>query len=148
MVRNDGTSDRKKYLGIFSLVKRRINPQTQEEYDLHTDEYVNCLKKAYNENLAQKYIKEYLAERATGYEEYQYYDPNYWVETKKYQLNKRLKAVAYIVAFIKSYQQGYRLVSCGHWSFMLKYLTDPEYYRTSKDGNNIVVNFVKISEYA
>ena len=31
---------------------------------------------------------------------------------------------------------------------MLKYLTDPEYYRISQDGNNIVVNFVKISEYA
>ena len=148
MVRNDGTPNRKKFLGILSTRERKINSQTREEYALFIDEYVNNYKRTYSENLAQKYIKEFLAERATGYEKYKYYDPDYWVETKKYQLNKRLNAVAYIVAFIKSYQQGYRLVSCGHWSFMLKYLTDPEYYRTSKDGNNIVVNFVKISEYA
>ncbi|GBC10815.1 hypothetical protein RclHR1_09920013 [Rhizophagus clarus] len=148
MVRNDGTPDRKKFLGILSTRERKINSQTREEYALFIDENVNNYKRAYSENLAQKYIKEFLAERATGYEKYKYYDPDYWVETKKYQLNKRLNAVAYIVAFIKSYQQGYRLVSCGHWTFMLKYLTDPEYYRTSKDGNNIVVNFVKISEYA
>ena len=63
MVRNDGSPDRKKHLGILSTSERKINPQTQEEYDLHTDEYVDCLKKAYNENIAQKYIKEYLAKR-------------------------------------------------------------------------------------
>ncbi|PKK59914.1 hypothetical protein RhiirC2_762275, partial [Rhizophagus irregularis] len=80
MVRNDGTSDRKKYLGILSTNERKINPLTQEEYDLHTNEYVNCLKKAYNENIAQKYIKEYLAERTTGYEEYKYYHPSDWAE--------------------------------------------------------------------
>ena len=88
-MRNDSTPDRKKYLGILSTSERKINPLTQEEYDLHTNEYVNCIKKAYNENIAQKYIKEYLAKRATGYEEYEYYDPNYWLEMKKYQLNKR-----------------------------------------------------------
>ncbi|PKK72606.1 hypothetical protein RhiirC2_776995 [Rhizophagus irregularis] len=42
-------------------VERKINPLTQEEYDLHTDEYTDCIKKTYNENIAQKYIKEYLA---------------------------------------------------------------------------------------
>ena len=32
---------------------------------------------------------------------------------------------------------------------MLKYLANPEHYRTTKDYyNNIVTNFVKISEYA
>ena len=31
---------------------------------------------------------------------------------------------------------------------MLKYLTNPEYYRTTKDNINTYVNFVKISEYA
>ena len=89
IVRNDSTPDRKKYLGIFSLVERRINLLTQEEYDLHTDEYVNCIKKAYNENIAQKYIKEYLAERITAYKKYKYYCPSDWAEKKKYQLNKR-----------------------------------------------------------
>ncbi|GBC40906.1 uncharacterized protein OCT59_029328 [Rhizophagus irregularis] len=146
MVRNDGSPNRKKYLGIFSLVERRINPQTQEEYDLHTDEYVNCLKKAYNENLAQKYIKEYLAEQATGYKEYNHFHPSDWVEWKKFQLNDRLNAVAYIVAFIKLHQQGYRIVTFGDWSLMLKCLANPEYHRISKINNNIVV--VKSLEYA
>ena len=45
------------------------------------------------------------------------------------------------------YKQGYRFVTYGDWSIMLKYLTNPEYYRTTKDNINTYVNFVKISEY-
>src|SRR3954454_16277682 len=97
MVRNDSSPNRKKDLDILSTSERKINPQTQEEYDLHTNEYVNCLKKAYNENIAQKYIKKYLAEQATGYKEYKYYYPNDWAEKKKDQLYIRLNTVAYIV---------------------------------------------------
>ena len=90
-VRKDGTPDRKKYLGILSTYERKINPQTQEEYDFHTNDYVNRLKKAYNENITQKYIKEYLAKRTTGYERYEeyiYYNPSNWAEWKKDQLRK------------------------------------------------------------
>src|ERR1044072_3415631 len=141
-------ADRKKYLGILSTYERKINSQTQEEYNFHTDEYVNSLKKAYNENIAQKYIKEYLTERATRYKEYINYSPSNWAEMKKYQLYNRLNTVAYIVTFIKSYQQDYRFITYGDWSIMLKYLTNPEYYRTTKDNINTYVNFVKISEYA
>jgi hypothetical protein len=61
IVKNDGTPDRKKYLGILSTRERKINPQTREEYALHTNEQVNLFKKAYSKNIAQKYIKEYLA---------------------------------------------------------------------------------------
>ena len=53
-----------------------------------------------------------------------------------------------MVTFIKSYQQGYRLVSYSDWTIMLKYLTNPEHYRTTKYLNNINVNFVRSSEYA
>ncbi|EXX73615.1 hypothetical protein RirG_058760 [Rhizophagus irregularis DAOM 197198w] len=148
MVRNDSTPDRKKYLGILLTYERKINPQTQEEYDFHTDEYVNCLKKAYNENIAQKYIKEYLTERATRYKEYIYYSPSDWAEMKKYQLYNRLNTVAYIVAFIVLHQQGYRIVTYGDWSYMLKWLSNPEYYRINEYYNNGNVNFVKSSEYA
>ena len=91
MVRKDGTPDRKKYLGILLTHERKINPQTQEEYDFHTNDYVNRLKKAYNENITQKYIKEYLAKRTTGYERYEeyiYYNPSNWAEWKKDQLRK------------------------------------------------------------
>ncbi|PKY62357.1 hypothetical protein RhiirA4_488704, partial [Rhizophagus irregularis] len=96
----------------------KINPQTQEEYDFYTDEYVNCLKKAYNKNIAQKYIKEYLTERATRYKEYIYYSPSY------------------------------RIITYGDWSLILKCLANPEYHHISKVDNNIVINFVKSSEYA
>ena len=147
-MRNDGIPDRKKYLGILSTSERKINPLTQEEYDLHTDKYVDCIKKVYNENIAQKYIKEYLAEWTTGYKEYKYYYPSDWAEKKKYQLYIRLTTVAYIVVFIKSYQQGYRFIGYSDWTIMLKYLANPEHYRTTKDNINIYVNFVKISEYA
>ncbi|CAB4431749.1 unnamed protein product [Rhizophagus irregularis] len=134
-------------LGPETWAKRVWNI-TQEEYDFHTDKYVNCLKKAFNENLAQKYIKEYLAKRATGYKEYDYYHPSNWAEMKKFQLNNRLNAVAYIVAFIKLHQQGYRIGTYEDWPFMLKCLANPEYHHISKVNNNIVVNFVKSSEYA
>src|SRR4051812_39757489 len=85
IVRNDGTPNRKKYLGILLTSERKINSLIQEEYDLHTDEYVNCIKKVYNKNIAQKYIKEYLAKWAIGYKECDYYHPSIWVEKKKYQ---------------------------------------------------------------
>ncbi|RIA79789.1 hypothetical protein C1645_839912 [Glomus cerebriforme] len=44
-VRNDETPDRKRFLGILSIPQMKINPQTQEEYALHIDEYVDMLKK-------------------------------------------------------------------------------------------------------
>ncbi|PKK56774.1 hypothetical protein RhiirC2_858474 [Rhizophagus irregularis] len=110
MVRNDGTPNRKKYLGILSLVKRKINSLTQKEYDLYTNEYANCIKKAYNENIAQKYIKEYLVKQAIRYKKYDYYHSRIWVEKKKYQSYNHLTTIVYIVAFIKSYQQGYSIV--------------------------------------
>ena len=54
-----------------------------------------------------------------------------------------------MVTFIKSYQQGYRFVGYSDWTIMLKYLANSEHYCTTKDYyNNIVTNFVKISEYA
>ena len=69
-------------------------------------------------------------------------------ENKKYQLNNRLNAVAYIVTFIKSYQQDYRFVSYDDWTTILKYLANPEHYRTTKYLNNVNMNFVRASEYA
>ncbi|CAB4415612.1 unnamed protein product [Rhizophagus irregularis] len=57
IVRNDGTPDRKKYLGILSLVKRQINSLIQKEYDLHTDEYANCIKKQITKILFKNILK-------------------------------------------------------------------------------------------
>ena len=79
---------------------------------------------------------------------YYHYTSHDWAEKKKYQLYIWLTIEAYRVAFIKSYQQGYRFVGYSDWTIMLKYLANPEHYRTTKDNINIYVNFVKISEYA
>ncbi|CAG8777323.1 20072_t:CDS:2, partial [Rhizophagus irregularis] len=51
-------------------------------------------------------------------------------------------------AFIVLHQQGYRIVTYGDWSYMLKWLSNPEYYRINEYYNNGNVNFVKSSEYA
>ncbi len=61
--------------------------------------------------------------------------------------NIQLTTIAYIVTFIKSYQQGYRFIGYNDWTIMLKYLANPKHYRITKDNINIYVNFVKISEY-
>ncbi|PKK68072.1 hypothetical protein RhiirC2_782747 [Rhizophagus irregularis] len=94
------------------------------KYDLHTDEYADCIKKAYNENIAQKYIKEYLAKRVTGYKEYNYYYSSNWAEMKKYH-----KAIESLLIMD-----------------ILKCLANPKYHCISKVNNNIAV--VKSSEYA
>src|SRR2546423_11332649 len=48
--------------------------------------------------------------------------------------------------FIELHLQGYRIVKYGYWSYMLKWLSNPEYYRIDKyhNGNE---NFVRSSEY-
>ena len=56
--------------------------------------------------------------------------------------------VTYIVAFIELHLKGYRLIIYGNWSYILKLLANPEYYHISKVNNNLVINFVKSSEYA
>ena len=93
---------------------------------MHIDEYVNCIKKVYNENITQKYIKKYLVEWATEYKKYNYYNPSDWTERKKNQLYNQLTTVIYIVTFIKSYQQGYRFIGYSGWTIILKYLANPE----------------------
>ena len=92
-VRNDGIPDRKKFLGILTISQMKINPETQEEYALRLDEFVDMLKKA---NAYQYYIENYnLAKWATAYEEYINYYPSLWIEKKKSQLNDRLDKEAH-----------------------------------------------------
>ena len=55
--------------------------------------------------------------------------------------------MAYIVAFIVLHRQGYRIVQYPYWSYMLKWLSNPEYYHIDKYLNNGNVNFVRSSEY-
>ncbi len=78
----------------------------------------------------------------------EYYLSDNWIERKKDQLWERLNNIAYIVAFIKLHQQGYRIVEYSEWTYMLKWLSNPKYYHIDKYLNNGNENFVRSSEYA
>ena len=69
------------------------------------------------------------------------------VDKKKEQLSNRLCLVSYIVAFIELHRQGYRIVKYDYWSYMLKWVSNPKYYRIDKYLNNGNVNFIRSSEY-
>src|SRR2546429_9962935 len=91
MVRNDGTPDRKKFLGILTYNQMVINPETQEEYDTACDELHAYFRKHYS-----KYIgKINPAKVIPPYKEYVYCSPSRWIEVKKYQLRRRLNKVAF-----------------------------------------------------
>jgi len=134
IVRNDGIPDDKKYLGI-----------TPCDIRIPDDRYVDYFGK----RILARDVPAYHQNKPSLRGLYYHYTPHDWAEKKKDQLYVRLTTVAYIVTFIKSYQQGYRFVGYSDWTIMLKYLANPGHYHTTKDYyNNIVTNFVKISEYA
>jgi len=82
MVRNDGTPDRKKYLGMISKGQMVKNPETQEEYAIACDEFYALFKKHYSQ-----YIGIIDPAKSTPqYEEYVYCSPSRWIEAKKHQL--------------------------------------------------------------
>src|SRR5271154_3872460 len=91
VVRNDGTPDRKKFLGILTYDQTVINPETQEEYDIACDEFHALFRKSYSEYIG--IINP--AKVIPPYKEYVYYSPGRWIEAKKYQLRRRLDRVAY-----------------------------------------------------
>ncbi len=132
MMRNDNTSNEKKYLGIIS-----------RDIRISDDQYINY----FDQRILARDVLAYHQNKPSLCDLYYHYTPHDWAEKKKYQLYIRLTTVAYIVTFIKSYQQGYRFIGYSDWTIMLKYLANPEYYCTIKNNINIYVNFVKISEY-
>ena len=132
MVKNDNILDEKKYLGI-----------TPRGIRIPDDRYVNY----FGQRILARDVPAHHQNDPRIRNLYYHYTPHAWAEKKKNQLYVRLTTVAYIVTFIKLYQQGYRFVGYSDWTIMLKYLANPEHYRTTKDNINIYVNFVKISEY-
>ena len=90
-VRNDGTPNRKKFLGILRKEQMVKNPETQEEYVIACEEFYAYFRKYYS-----KYIGIINPIKSTPpYEEYVYCGPSgTWIEAKKYQLRRRLDRVA------------------------------------------------------
>ncbi|GBB96352.1 hypothetical protein RclHR1_27330003 [Rhizophagus clarus] len=135
MVRNDGTPDEKKFLGI-----------TPRKIRVPNDRYIYFLRPGYryDEKIQAKDVPAYAQNIPALYD---HYTPQSWAEKKSEQLWRRLNNVAYIVAFIELHLQGYRIVKYSDWSYMLKWLSNPEYHRIDKYLNNGNENFVRSSEY-
>ena len=70
MVRNNGTSDDKKYLGV--ILQKIKNPYTRQQHDLRSVKIIAMINKGYNYPLLREYKEYYL--------------PDNWIERKKYQL--------------------------------------------------------------
>src|ERR1043166_1155551 len=90
-VRNDGTPNRKKFLGILRKGQMVINPETQEEYVIACEKFYAYFRKHYS-----KYIGIInLVKLTPPYEEYIYCSSSRWIEVKKYQLERRLNNIVY-----------------------------------------------------
>src|SRR5688572_5304191 len=90
-VRNDGTPDRKKFLGILEYNQMVKNPETQEEYAIACNEFYALFRESYS-----KYIGIINPVKLTlPYEEYIYCSSSRWIDIKKYQLRRRLNNIAY-----------------------------------------------------
>jgi hypothetical protein len=90
-VRNDGTPNRKKFLGILRKGQMVINPEMQEEYAIAYNEFYALFRKSYS-----KYIGIINPVKLTPpYEEYINCSSSRWIEAKKYQLRRRLDRVTY-----------------------------------------------------
>ena len=90
-VRNDGTPDRKKFLGILGYYQKVKNPETQEEYVIACEEFYAYFRKYYS-----KYIGIINPIKLTPpYEEYVYCSSSRWIEAKKHQLERRLNRATY-----------------------------------------------------
>ena len=92
-MRNDGTPNSKKFLGIpsYGYKQMKINPMTQEKYALNLSKFIDRFKKN------SKYpIENYnLDKMVTAYKEYIYFDIKGWIEQKKYQLSQQLDKEAH-----------------------------------------------------
>ena len=90
-MRNDGTPDRKKFLGILGYNQMVKNPETQEEYAIACNKFYALFRESYS-----KYIGIINSIKITlPYEKYIYCSFNRWIEAKKYQLRQQLDRVAY-----------------------------------------------------
>ncbi|UZO07431.1 uncharacterized protein OCT59_027715 [Rhizophagus irregularis] len=94
-MRNDNTPDEKKYLGI-----------TPRDIRIPDDQYVNY----FGRRILARDVPAHHQNEPRLRDLYCHYTPHNWAENKKDQLYVRLTTVAYIVTFIKSYQQDYRFV--------------------------------------
>jgi hypothetical protein len=142
MVRNDGTPDEKKFMGI---TPRKIRVPDDRYIDYIWDPSYLLAGINYGDRIQAKDMPAHYQNLPILYD---HYTPQSWAERKREQLNNRLALVSYIVAFIELHRQGYRIVNYSGWTYMLKWLSNLEYYHIDRYLNNGNKNFVRSSEYA
>src|SRR6266542_6505323 len=142
MVRNDGTPDKKKFLGI---TPRKIRVSDDRYIDYIWDPSYLLVGINNGDRIQAKDMPAHYQNFPILYV---YYTPQSWIEKKREQLWERLNNVVYIVAFIELHLQGYRIIEYSGWTYMLKWLSNPEDYCIDKYLNNGNENYVRSSEYA
>ena len=90
-MRNNGTPDRKKFLGILSKGQMVINPETREEYIIACNEFYALFRKGYSKDIG--IINP--VKSTPPYEKCIYCDQRTWIGAKKYQLERRLTRATY-----------------------------------------------------
>ncbi|RGB23108.1 hypothetical protein C1646_775006 [Rhizophagus diaphanus] len=151
MVRNDGTPDRKKYLGMIRKGQMVKNPETQEEYAITCDKFYALFKKHYSQ-----YIGIIDPAKCTSpYEEYVYYSPIWEIVRNDATPNdKKFLDMKNEWGYHPSgqiwyndycFSQGYIVVRGTYWPDMLKWPRNPKYYSIHKKYN--YAYFIRISDY-
>src|SRR3954451_7492577 len=119
-MRNDNTSDNKKFLDIIFCDK--------------TYHFIN------GKLIESNYVSDqfYVENR------HNIYFATTWAEAKRNQLYRRLCTVAYLATFRVLYQQDYIVVRGIAWYNILKWLQNPEFYLIDKKYN--FENIIRISD--
>ena len=120
-VRNDGTPDNMKFLGMV--------PRGKTYYFI-------------NGKLIES---NYVADQFYVENRHNIYFNTTWIYEKRVQLWGRLAIVTHILVRKLLYKQGYMVVTGEYWLDMLKWPRDPEYYSIHRKYN--YRNLIRISEY-
>ncbi|CAG8581846.1 887_t:CDS:1, partial [Ambispora gerdemannii] len=116
-IRDDGTSNDKKFLG---LTGRKVkNSQTRDQFNQWRYERIAMYKRCNNPEMFSFFHN-------SKYEEY--YIPYDWIGRKKNQLRGRL--YNHVLNLLG--QQGYRVINSKQWYVMLKWIQNPELYINNK----------------
>ncbi|GES87135.1 hypothetical protein GLOIN_2v1489014 [Rhizophagus clarus] len=141
MIRNDGTPDEKKFLGI---TPHKIRVPDNQYIDYIWDPTFLQAGINYGDRIQTKDMPAHYQNLPILYK---HYTPERWVEQKREQLYEQLGLVSYIIVFIGLHWQGYRIAEYSEWTYMLKWLLNPEYYYINELSNESIIRNSEYMQY-